>query len=253
MTKLLIVSALIVVVLIICTYMYDNSCENMTVESNEAIQDVGAVYNKNNMTVTNVNVTDTLGANVVNTNALNSNGCDLAIGKGCSRGDCKACRALVKDDGNVLTINYGNDFAGGTRVSSDLNVTGTATVNRLYSSGAVNAPNGWQSHFPFVDNNGVHENYIRGDTVVDGKIFMGDGRRIVSKRDNIRCAWSCCEPPSFKMVAVNSADECRDYCINNYGINTLVADFEKNTKNCRCKTSLQDCVYDTNHTAVFTL
>lgn len=161
MANTLIILGFIIFVIIFCRCIYDNSCEGMTVESNEAVQTVGAVYNKDNMVVTNLNVTDTLDANIVNANTLKTDTCDFVIGRKCTRGDCKSCRAIVKDDGNILTLNYGNDFTGGTKINSDLNVTGQTTVNRLYTSGAVNAPNGMQSHFPYVDGTGVHENYIR--------------------------------------------------------------------------------------------
>jgi hypothetical protein len=51
-----------------------------------------------------------------------SQGCDFVLGGACSRGDSGASRALVKDQGPQLVINYANDFKAGTRVDGDLHV-----------------------------------------------------------------------------------------------------------------------------------
>ncbi len=51
-----------------------------------------------------------------------SGGCDFVVGQNCGRGDSGASRALVKDQGPQLVINYANDFKAGTRVDGDLHV-----------------------------------------------------------------------------------------------------------------------------------
>jgi hypothetical protein len=51
-----------------------------------------------------------------------SGGCDFVVGQNCGRGDSGASRALVKDSGPQLVINYANDFKAGTRVDGDLHV-----------------------------------------------------------------------------------------------------------------------------------
>jgi hypothetical protein len=54
---------------------------------------------------------------------------DFALGAGDnSRGDTGPSRALVKDNDGVLAINYANDFKGGVRVDSNLNIKGAVNV-----------------------------------------------------------------------------------------------------------------------------
>jgi len=48
-----------------------------------------------------------------------SGGADLIL-KAPARGDNGNGRALVHDDGNILTINYGGDFSGGTKIGTTL-------------------------------------------------------------------------------------------------------------------------------------
>ena len=55
---------------------------------------------------------------------INLTGNDLVIGKTSDKGNCGECRALVKNDNNILTINYGNEFSGGTTVQSNLTLPG---------------------------------------------------------------------------------------------------------------------------------
>lgn len=55
-------------------------------------------------------------------NGILSQGCDFVLGQNCGRGDAGPSRALVKDNGPQLVINYANDFKAGTRVDGDLHV-----------------------------------------------------------------------------------------------------------------------------------
>ena len=59
------------------------------------------------------------------------NGTDLTLGAlAASRGDSGLSRALVKDNGSTLTINYNGDFTGGTRVMGpELAVDGDLVVD----------------------------------------------------------------------------------------------------------------------------
>jgi hypothetical protein len=50
---------------------------------------------------------------------VQSQGCDFVLGGNCSRGDSGPSRALVKDQGPQLVINYANDFKQGTRIDGD--------------------------------------------------------------------------------------------------------------------------------------
>ena len=61
-----------------------------------------------------------------------------------TRGDTGPSRAMVKESNKVLTINYGNDFSGGTRINSDMQVTGNAWIDgdlkarkNIYVDGSV--------------------------------------------------------------------------------------------------------------------
>ncbi len=87
-----------------------------------------------------------VGGNVCVAGTLTSGGTDFFLGNTdqTSRGNSGLSRALVKDLSNFLTINYNGDFAGGTRINSNLEVTGKITcptfkVTQLYSNST--APN----------------------------------------------------------------------------------------------------------------
>lgn len=54
---------------------------------------------------------------------INVLGNDFVLGKSGNRGNCKDCRALVKNDNNTLTINFDNDFSGGTTIHSNLTLS----------------------------------------------------------------------------------------------------------------------------------
>ncbi len=54
---------------------------------------------------------------------VKSQGCDFVLGQNCANGNSGASRALVKDAGPQLVVNYANDFSGGTRVDGDLHIS----------------------------------------------------------------------------------------------------------------------------------
>ncbi len=54
---------------------------------------------------------------------VKSQGCDFVLGQNCANGNSGASRALVKDAGPQLVINYANDFKEGTRVDGDLHIS----------------------------------------------------------------------------------------------------------------------------------
>ena len=61
---------------------------------------------------------------------LRVTGFDFVLGNGdqSSRGDSGDSRALVKDTGAVLVLNYDNDFTGGVRIDGELKVTNDITA-----------------------------------------------------------------------------------------------------------------------------
>lgn len=88
--------------------------------------------------------------------SFTNGGFDFILGNAdqASRGNSGASRALVKNTGNVLTINLGGDFAGGTTVESDLTVTGK-----------INSTVNWQAYTMSTSNYfGSGYNYITGWT-----------------------------------------------------------------------------------------
>lgn len=68
--------------------------------------------------------------------SVTSGGFDFILGNTdqSSRGDSGSSRALVKNTGNVLVINFQNDFSGGTKVESDLRVTGDSIFEQTIES-----------------------------------------------------------------------------------------------------------------------
>jgi hypothetical protein len=68
--------------------------------------------------------------NTKDENALRFTGQDFALGSGNKkRGNSGFSRAMVKDNKNVLKINYNNDFTGGTEIDSNLKINGVLDGN----------------------------------------------------------------------------------------------------------------------------
>lgn len=78
--------------------------------------------------------TTTVNSSTVNSSAVNNTGFDFVLGNGdqSSRGNSGGSRALVKGGGNILVVNYGNDFTGGTKIDSDLIITGEITQEGIH-------------------------------------------------------------------------------------------------------------------------
>jgi hypothetical protein len=71
---------------------------------------------------------------------------DFVLGAGDnSRGDTGPSRALVKDGGGVLAINYANDFKGGVRIDSQATVKGNMNVG---DNVVMEGDNSWILHTP---------------------------------------------------------------------------------------------------------
>lgn len=77
----------------------------------------------NTTTLTTSTITTTGAASFA---SLEDKGFDFILGTGdqSSRGNTGLSRALVKETGSVLTLNFSNDFTGGVNVGSKLTVTG---------------------------------------------------------------------------------------------------------------------------------
>lgn len=92
-------------------------------------------YDTNTFTVNGAN--QTVSGNISG-NSLENRSCDFILGKQCDRGTSGNSRALVKDVGSQLVINYANDFTGGTRIDGNLNMGGI-----LYEKVIIIAPVAW--------------------------------------------------------------------------------------------------------------
>jgi hypothetical protein len=89
---------------------------------------------------TNVNCTDlTVSNDALVSGAMAVDGFDITLGKGdqVTRGDSGLSRALVKESGATLVINFAGDYGGGVQVQSDLDVTGTFTPVAITASGTA--------------------------------------------------------------------------------------------------------------------
>ncbi len=72
----------------------------------------------------------TIGGTLGVTGNITNGGFDFILGNTdqLTRGSSGSSRALVKNAGSVLTINYAGDFTGGTQVNSNLDITGTIKI-----------------------------------------------------------------------------------------------------------------------------
>jgi cytoskeletal protein CcmA (bactofilin family) len=125
------------------------SKESFAAVNDEALYSLSSMYDSGNLKVSNALVTKdlTVDGNAGIMGNISANGSLITAGdihtrgqlisdstdfvlskKPNSRGNCGNCRAMVHDNGNVLTVNYGNDFKGGAQVDGNLNVTGQLNV-----------------------------------------------------------------------------------------------------------------------------
>ena len=79
--------------------------------------------------------------NIFSSSSLINGGFDFILGNKdqSSRGNSGSSRALVKDFGNILSINYNQDFTGGTKVNGNLSITGSAAITQNLTVGIVTA------------------------------------------------------------------------------------------------------------------
>lgn len=82
--------------------------------------------------------------NSTNTNVSSPGSFDFKMGFNdqVSRGSSGTSRALVKESGSVLTVNYQGDFTGGVKVDSNLNVAGTLTSTNNIDADLLNGQGG---------------------------------------------------------------------------------------------------------------
>jgi phage minor structural protein len=138
--------------------------------------------------------------------SITNGGFDFALGTydQSSRGDSGASRAMVKDGGNVLAINYQNDFRGGTRVDGSLYVNGTTTAagteyygqnadwNNVSRTGFFradsgnHAPNSWDSWTWHYMMNVMHDGNYQWQ---EGVHYDGRSRGVRVKNGNNWTPW----------------------------------------------------------------
>eukprot|EP01116_Phalansterium_solitarium_P008239 TRINITY_DN217_c0_g2_i1.p1 TRINITY_DN217_c0_g2~~TRINITY_DN217_c0_g2_i1.p1 ORF type:complete len:543 (+),score=-24.11 TRINITY_DN217_c0_g2_i1:213-1841(+) len=94
----------------------------------------GAITASGTSTFAGASVTGSLSVgSTASATTLQNRGFDFILGNGdqSSRGNSGSSRALVKNGGATLYVNYANDFTGGTVVNSALTVTGTTQTANL--------------------------------------------------------------------------------------------------------------------------
>jgi hypothetical protein len=112
------------------TYVRDAGAWKAVSGSSSTINDIGSANqvlykNASNVATTSPNFTFN-GSSVGVSGNITNGGFDFILGNTdqSSRGNSGASRALIKDNGAVLVLNYAGDFTGGTRIDSTLRVTG---------------------------------------------------------------------------------------------------------------------------------
>jgi cytoskeletal protein CcmA (bactofilin family) len=83
-----------------------------------------------NFSVADTTGNTSIGGTLSVTGTISNGGFDFMLGANdqVSRGNSGSSRALVKATNNILSINYGSDFTGGTQINGNLSVTGDTTL-----------------------------------------------------------------------------------------------------------------------------
>jgi hypothetical protein len=119
------------------------------------------------------------GANIAATGNLTNGGFDFILGNTdqSARGNSGTSRALVKESGNILVINYAGDFGGGTRVDGNFfrTVGNSNTIGNIITTGGnvgigTSSP---VSRFHVTLPTNVDVNWR--DLIYRGTSFWGDG------------------------------------------------------------------------------
>ena len=259
------------------TFADINPLNSLNSLSNEAISNIASVYNNDKMNVTNLNVTDT-----ITTKNLNATNTDFKLGAGdTGRGNCGACRAIVKDTNNVLAVNYNNDYNNGTRIDGKL-VVGNIMLSKGWSGYPDNKTDGSEisndvgtyKELMLVGNKssggnrrvGVWDNLsVHGDQQIAGiltvggaqtvggrlnvqSIKLGDalGDRIIRKRTDVNL---CPNEDIANYSNLKNLDECIDKCISGHA-EAMSCTYGKNGSNkgiCFCKRGVNNAKYDTQY------
>ena len=158
--------AIIVWKLSICDcneHMTDVTASESVVDLNkEAIQNIASVYNADNLKATNIS----------STNIINSNKGIKIEGGGITSGiDPTATSDLglyQNTDGKWIrfvnkngAFKFYSDGGIGTKQVAAIDKDGILSTGHLYIRGGVGSPNNWSSHFPYIENGVIKENYIK--------------------------------------------------------------------------------------------
>jgi len=132
--------------------------------SNEAIQNIASIYNKDKLAVTNADIT-----NEITTKRLNVNADDYAQLKTIHNGKNTWIGPSSGGTFDIWSEECGNGFKFGLEGREVMNLSkdGILFAPRLYTKGGDSSvnPEKWDTHFAWAGDN---KNYIRGDTEIKG-------------------------------------------------------------------------------------
>jgi hypothetical protein len=198
----------------------------LTPISNEAIQNIAGLYNKDNLTLSNLttgglNATDAKVTNTTGTNQLNANTIKLGnkwiitSGKDGWGYDDDWLR-LGKADGSAA---YGGGFAGNKLWASDSLYAGSANINGATTIGGALT----------VNNSAT----VHGAVNIAGELRAGN--RYISQRNGMNCAGY--DMSNGQIPGTGSVQECLNRCRNaSFGGDVGAATRRISDGYCWCKT-----------------
>ena len=147
----------------------DITAPSFKVDVNGSIK--GTMYTGENMSLSgNVNANNiSITGGIAATGVLTNGGFDFILGNNdqVSRGNSGNSRALVKQVGNKLIVNFNNDFTGGVEVGSALKVT-----NSVFTTSTSDG----SAKYGLINTTGSFEMGINASTINNGASYLLDYR-----------------------------------------------------------------------------
>jgi hypothetical protein len=117
------------------------AAENFSVDGTGKVG-IGGASSTENLKVTgttNITSNTVVGGTLTVSQTIENGGFDFKLGTfdQVSRGNSGSSRALAKDANNILSINYGNDFTGGTKINGNTGIGGAPGTEQLKVTGTA--------------------------------------------------------------------------------------------------------------------